>query len=400
MKTIILTLFIVFNITSMLNAQTNFDSIKFQKLVQKIDMLEEKLFISDSTYYAFNYNISYEAYYLFDKLNYIVPDFYKTIKSDVFLTNLLNVNNPNTLDLKKRILEELQNSIIEKVSQVLGKDTAKQKGVIRTIKNIFTSPLAQDLIKYIPFGNTISSILTNVNSIVTPETKERKILTAKFLETTGGIETIFENSIFKDLGKSITPYIEFYDSLNFLNTELVNTTNIIKSKAFELSTFVNNTKFKVQKLTGWNPNDPQLAIAKSFDNTFVPLNNLRNNSKFNSQQIVKLQEFYNLSNPIIDNFVKCLTLKNEYSLKKEKIKQDYIRLLQNYKNKNFIFSSMLSPILAGLQQIEEPEIVSNSLVLSSAPNSIGTNVLTAAEKRIKEIMETNSKIEEKYSSYK
>ncbi len=396
MKTIILSLLILIFVQFTTNAQTAIDSFKLVQIETKLKALEEKIFTTDSTYYANNYNVAYEAYFLFDKLSYKTVNFYENIKNDAFLIQLLNVNNPNSLQLRKKILEELQKTIISKVYDLLGKDSTKRKGVFKTIRNIFTSPIAQDVFKLIPFNNTISSIIATVSSIVLPETKSRNVALSNILESTGDIKSIFENSPLQELSKEILPYMEFYDSLNLLNNNFFVVMNIIKSKANELNNFVNTNIPVMQKMTGWSANDGTVEKIKIFDKLYIPVNMIRGNPKFNTAQIVEMQKLYNIANPIIETYTKYLALKNEYDKLFTIIKKDYLKLIDNFKMKNKIFETMLTPLLASLQKIDEPEIVSSALVMASAPVPTQPKYTFAFEKRIADVEETNTKLINKY----
>jgi hypothetical protein len=375
-------------------AQT-LDSIRIQRLETKLQQLEEKIFLTDSIQYANQYQVAYESYFLYDQLNYKAADFYKSIKNESFLVALLNINNPNTLELQKRILQEVQQLVENKVTDLLGKDSTKKRGIFKIIRNIIHNPIVQKVAGFIPFTNTISTILSTINGIVDADVDIVQNATRKIIEKTVHIKSIFDNSPLSEIASKIAPYMQFYDSLTYLNNKFSFAMDILKSKAAEMVVFVNDNRAAFINLSGWDAQKTMLARMEIFDNLFLPAKQVRNNARFTATQIAKLQEFYTVAAPISATYTNFLRLKKEYDAKFSDMKKEYTDLLERFQNKNKIFSEVLSNALVSIQKIDQPEVI----MMMTPPDALQTMALpkNEKEKRQQELQMEHLRLLSKYA---
>ena len=370
--TVFILVFAATGISAQLVEPQHEDRIK--KLEQELVQLQENLFRTDSLYYTRAYNNGMEGLFVFDKLYGEAEQFYSSVAQSSFLLKLMNVNNPSSLELRKRIMGDLQQMIESKIADITGSDTARKRNFFSVLRNIFSNPLVQGVASIVPIGTPVMNILSAISSVVSPRLKVEKNAIGGVKNVTLDIESMLSESPLKDIGNKIMPYFSFYDTLYAMNNDYNREIEYSRNQAIEIRKFVYQQEEQLKLLTGWKAGQPLNLTIGLFNALYINPAELRTKGNDLAAQRLKADSLNETAAMVIHEYNRLINLKASAATAFYNFKTKYLAVLKLYAGKSALFQQYLEPIIT---QITDADKINSEV--SSANFNIKYNFPAASE---------------------
>lgn len=354
--TVFILVFAATGISAQLVEPQHEDRIK--KLEQELVQLQENLFRTDSLYYTRAYNNGMEGLFVFDKLYGEAEQFYSSVAQSSFLLKLMNVNNPSSLELRKRIMGDLQQMIESKIADITGSDTARKRNFFSVLRNIFSNPLIQGVASIVPIGTPVMNILSAISSVVSPRLKVEKNAIGGVKNVTLDIESMLNESPLKDIGNKIMPYLSFYDTLYAMNNDYNREIEYSRNQAIEIRKFVYQQEEQLKLLTGWKAGQPLNLTIGLFNALYISPAELRTKGNDLAAQRLKADSLNETAAMVIHEYNRLKNLKASAATNFYNFKTKYLAVLKIYAGKSALFQQYLEPIITQITDADKinPEV--------------------------------------------
>lgn len=350
MKRTALAFFFVFILTGFVSAQLpdTQQEERIKKLETELLQLQENIFAADSVHYTKAYLTGLEGVYAFDKLYTETAMFGSSLSQSSFLVKLMNVNNPSSLELRKRILGDLQQLIESKIADIAGQDTVRKRNFFTVVRNIFSNPFVQTAAAIVPIATPVMNVLSALSSVIAPKIKVEKNGLGAVKNVLLDIEGMLNESPLKDIGNRIMPYLSFYDTLNHLNNEFTRDMAYIRSSAMDIQKSVNRFARQYGELLNWKPGELlNLAIGR-LNSAYVSPDQLRTKRAEAAAERIKAEMLYETAIPVIQELQRLRELRNNYNEAFSSFGKKYLAVLKKYAAENNLFKQYLDPVIAQL----------------------------------------------------
>ncbi|MBL7728037.1 MAG: hypothetical protein JNM68_10140 [Dinghuibacter sp.] len=321
---------------------------RIKKLETELLQLQENIFAADSVHYAKAYATGLEGVFAFDKLYSEAAMFGSNLSQSSFLLKLMNVNNPSSLELRKRILGDLQQMIESKIADISGPDTVRKRNFFTVVRNIFNNPFVQTAAAIVPIATPVMNVLSAVSSVIAPKVKVEKNGLGAVKNVLLDIEGMLNESPLKDIGNRIMPYLSFYDTLQHLNNEFTRDMAYIRNTTIDIQKSVNRFARQYQELLNWKPGELlNLAIGR-LNNAYVSPDQLRTKRTEAAAERIKAELLYETAIPVIQELQRLRELRNNYNDAFSSFGKKYLAVLKKYAAENNLFKQYLEPVIAQL----------------------------------------------------
>lgn len=333
---------------------------RIKKLEQEIVRLEDNMFRADSLYYTKAYNNGLEGLFVFDKLYGESAMFSSSLNQSALLLKLMNVNNPASLELRKRIIADLQQMIESKVGELTGSDTARKRNLFGVIRNIFNNPLVQTAASFIPVGAQVVQVISSISSIVTPKLKIEKNALGAVKNVMLDVENMLSESPLKEIGNKIMPYLNFYDSLFVMNNDFNREMEYLRNEAVNIRNTVYQIIPGMQSLTGWRSGQSLNVLIGQFNVRYTNPVEIRSKLNEMAEQRLKADSLNETATLALQQYQLLNNLKISYEMAFSGFKTKYLAVLRRYAAKNDLLKQYLEPIIAQLAPQDNGNIIVSS----------------------------------------
>lgn len=333
---------------------------RIKKLEQEINRLQDNMFRTDSLYYTKAYNNGLEGMYVFDKLYGEAEAFRASASQSALLLKLMNVNNPAALELRKRIIAELQQMIESKVSELTGSDTARKRNFFGVIRNIFNNPLVQTAASFIPVGAQVAQVISSISSIVTPKIKIEKNGLGAVKNVLLDVESMLNESPLKEIGNKIMPYLNFYDSLFVMNNEFNREMEYIRSEVAGTRKTIAELVPVMRELTGWKAEQPLNVMIAQFNARYTSPAEIRTKLNELPEQRLKADSLNEAANKVLQQYEQLKHLKMDYEWAFSRFRANYLAMLKKYAAKSDLLKQYLDPLIAELTPPENGDVIASA----------------------------------------
>lgn len=343
---------------------------RFKKLEQQLTALQQHIFITDSLTYSRQYQQAQDGYFLFRDLVIGTEDFADDIRNSALLLKLMNLNNPSSMQLRKKIMDEIQGLVENRIDKLLDKDTARKRSFFNIVRNIFNNPIINGAIHAIPIGGPVMNIVSAISSIVAPriQTNTGKVLGTEFVKNINlDLQGLIEASPLKDIADRIMPYLQFYDSLYALNNRIQSEMAFIKDRNEDIRRFAREQSYMLKQLTGWSGDAATNVLTDRFNKKFVYPAMIRNNPLYTPEYKLRMDSMVEIALPAIQYHTRMLQLKLTYEGVFERIKSDYLRIMKNFAGKSSLLKEYLEPSITQLEELDRPAEVLVSMNMGAPP---------------------------------
>lgn len=321
---------------------------RIKKLEQEISRLQENMFRADSLNYAKAYNNGLEGLYVFDRLYAEAAQFGTSLNQSGLLLKLMNVNNPASLELRKRIIADLQQMVETKVGELTGGDTARKRNLFGVIRNIFNNPLVQTAASFVPVGAQVVQVISSISSIVTPKLKIEKNAIGAVKNVMLDVESMLNESPLKEIGNKIMPYLNFYDSLFVMNNEFNRQLEYIRNEASGIRKTVVDLAPAMRDLTGWKKEQTLNLMIGQFNQRFTSPVELRSRLNEIAEQRLKADSLNEVAVKALQQYSQLKNLRMEYEWAFSGFRTKYLAILKKYAEKSDLLKQYLDPMIAEL----------------------------------------------------
>lgn len=355
---------------------------RIKKLEQEIARLQENMFRADSLYYAKAYNNGFEGIYVFSNLYGEAAGFSTSLNQSALLLKLMNVNNPASLELRKRIIADLQQMVESKVGELTGTDTARKRNLFGVIRNIFNNPLVQTAASFVPVGAQVVQVISSVSSIVTPRLKIEKNALGAVKNVMLDVESMLNESPLKEIGNKIMPYLNFYDSLFVMNNEFNREMEYIRNEASGIRKTVFELSLVMRDLTGWKENQSLNLMLGQFNTRYTSPGEIRNKLNEIAEQRLKADSLSEVAEKVFRQYSLLKHLRSEYNGAFARFRTNYLAVLKKYAAKSDLLKQYLDPLIAELTPPVDDGVLVSPLMKMEPLN------LPAASAEQQKMMET------------
>jgi hypothetical protein len=378
MNNLRITILLAVFISGMANAQVldplHEDRIK--KLESDLVQLRENMFQTDSMYYARAYNTGLEGVFAFDKLYSETELFHGTLTQSSLLLKLMNVNNPASFELRKKIMTDLRQMIESKIADITGTDTARKRNFFSVVRNIFNNPLIQSAAAIVPIGAPVMQILSAVSSVVAPRVKVEKNSIGGVKNVLLDIEGMLNESPLRDIANRIMPYLSFYDSLYAMNNDFNREMEFIRNTAGDIRKSVYGHARNLNELIGWKQSESlNLAIGR-FNAVYTSPDKLRTQQLDIAKERFKADMLFETAAPVLQEYKRLADLRSAYEYSFSGFEKKYLAVLKKYAAKNNLFKEYLDPVIADLTPLQaevDPNVVVSAPLIMQNSNIPAAN---------------------------
>lgn len=333
---------------------------RIKKLEQEIVRLQDNIFRTDSLYYTKAYNNGLEGLFVFDKLYGESAMFSSSLNQSALLLKLMNVNNPASLELRKRIIADLQQMIESKVGELAGSDTARKRNLFGVIRNIFNNPLVQTAASFIPVGAQVVQVISSISSIVTPKLKIEKNALGAVKNVMLDVENMLSESPLKEIGNKIMPYLNFYDSLFVMNNDFNREMEYLRNEAVNIRNTVYQIVPGMQTLTGWRNGQSLNVLIGQFNVRYTNPVEIRSKLNEMAEQRLKADSLNETATLVLHQYQLLTNLRVSYEMAFSGFKAKYLAVLRRYAAKNDLLKQYLEPIIAQLAPPDNGNVIVSS----------------------------------------